>query len=99
MTGTSWAVILRGARPRKRARAPQDDGQTNSPPSINRDGFSIFGAHDAPVAVGLAADHNDVDLLLGEVIDQLVVLGLEPGRHRLLAECRPWVHVILHQLE
>src|SRR5262245_9828901 len=57
-----------------------------SPPRVDRHALAVLGAHDPPVAVGLAADDHDVDVCLGKMVDQLVVLGLEPGRHRLLAE-------------
>ncbi len=33
-------------------------------PVVDRNGLAVLGAHDAPVAVGLAADHDDVDVLL-----------------------------------
>ena len=55
--------------------------------------------HDLPVAVGLAADHDDVDVLLLEEADQLVGLGLELGRQRLLPERRARVAVVLHELQ
>src|SRR5260370_36110689 len=69
------------------------------PPGVDREGFAIFGAHDAPIAVGFAADDHHVDLVFGEYADRLVRRGLEPSRHRLLAERRPRIDVILHQLK
>src|SRR5262245_59283646 len=69
------------------------------PPRIDRYRLAISRPHDAPVAIGLAADHDDVDLALGKMVDQLIVLGLEPGRHRLLAEGRPGIDVVLHKLQ
>src|SRR5690242_5456792 len=60
-----------------------------SPPRVDRHGLAILRAHDAPVAVGLAADHDDVDVLLRKDADRLVLAGFQPGRHRLLPECRP----------
>src|ERR1700734_438250 len=69
------------------------------PPRVDGDGLAIFGAHDAPIAVGFAADDHHVDLVFRKYADRLVGLGFEPRRHRLLAECRPWIDVILHQLQ
>src|SRR5262249_886182 len=62
-----------------------------SPPVVDRHCLAVSGAHDLPVAVGLAANNDHVDPTLGKMVDQLVVLGLEPGRHRLLAEGRPGI--------
>src|SRR5580700_1219946 len=70
-----------------------------SAPRVDGNGLAIFGAHDAPIAVGFAADDHHVDLVFRKYADRLVGRGFEPRRHRLLAERRPWIDVILHQLE
>src|SRR6204780_273348 len=69
------------------------------PPGVDGDGLAIFGAHDAPIAVGFAADDYHVDLDFRKYADRFVRLGFKPRRHRLLAERRPRIDVILHQLE
>src|ERR1700683_4595682 len=69
------------------------------PPRVDGDGLAIFGAHDAPIAVGFAADDHHVDLVFRKYADRLFGLGFEPRRHRLLAECRPRIDVVLHQLK
>src|SRR5882724_8751698 len=40
-------------------------------PRVDRHSLAISRTHDPPVAVGLAADHDHVDLALGEMVDQL----------------------------
>ena len=63
---------------------PRDAGADNPhpasarlPPFIDRDGLLIVAAHNAPVPVGLAAHHDDVDVLATEHRDQLLRQGLE----------------------
>src|SRR5262249_3681096 len=93
------------ARARRRPDRIEAIGTSRLPPSlpsspgIDRDRLAVLGAHDAPVTVGFAADHHHVDVLLGEDADQLVFPGFEPGRHRLLAEGRPGINVVLHELQ
>src|SRR5437867_10267083 len=55
-------------------------------PVVDRDGVLVGAAHDAPVPVGLAPDHHDVDVLAPEHRDQLVRRGAQVGCPRLLAE-------------
>src|SRR5437762_2586184 len=69
-----------------------------SPPVVDLHGLLIVAAHDAPVAVGLAAHHHDVNVLAPEHRDQLVRPGLQLGRPRLLAERGARVNVVLHEL-
>src|SRR5580704_7937139 len=69
------------------------------PPRVDGDGLAIFGAHYAPIGVGFAADDHHVDLGFRKYADRLVRRGFEPGSHRLLAERRPRIDVILHQLQ
>src|SRR5206468_1181543 len=67
-------------------------------PVVDRDGVLVGAAHDAPVPVGLAPDHHDVDVLAPEHRDQLIRRRAEVRRPRLLAERRPRVDVILDEL-
>src|ERR1700730_43363 len=73
--------------------------ETPLPPRVDVDGPAIFAAHHAPIAVGFAADDDHVDLVFRKYADRLFGLGFEPSRHRLLAERRPRIDVILHQLQ
>src|SRR5438093_1742064 len=68
------------------------------PPLVDRGGLVVARPEDPPVAVRLAAHDDDLDLLPPEHRDQLVVLRLELGRVRLLAEGRAWVDVVLDKL-
>src|SRR5213593_554882 len=68
------------------------------PPLVDRRRFLIVAAHDAPVAIGLASDNHDVDILAAEDGDQLVGGGLELRRPRLLAERRARIDVVLDEL-
>ena len=56
-----------------------------SAPIVDRNGLLVARTHDAPVAVGLAAHHDHVDVLTAEDRDWLVGRGFEPRRPRLLA--------------
>src|SRR5262245_54253330 len=67
-------------------------------PVVDRDGVLVGAAHDAPVPVRLAADHDDVDVLPSEHRDELVRRCAEVRSPRLLAERRPRVDVILDEL-
>src|SRR4029450_3951927 len=68
------------------------------PPLVDRHRLLIVAAHDAPVAIGLASDDHDVNILAAEDGDQLVGGGLELRRPRLLAEGRGGVDVVLGEL-
>src|SRR5712692_1345962 len=61
------------------------------PPLVDRDGRAVVRAEDAPVAVGLAADDDDLDLVLLEHVDHLVRIRFEHRRVWLLTVRRPRV--------
>src|SRR3970040_208402 len=61
-------------------------------PLIDRYRLLIITAHDAPVAVGFAADHHDVNLVGFEHLDHFVGRGLEFRRVGLLSESRSRVN-------
>src|SRR5262245_6792265 len=71
---------------------------TRSPPGVDQNRLAVLGAHDLPVPVGLAADHDDVDILFPEHRDQLVV-GPQVAGMRLLAVGGARIDVVLHQLQ
>src|SRR5690242_1379761 len=92
MPGASTIV----AQPRRAAKRPAvrpatpppitTVSNTRSAPCVDGDGLPVPRAHDAPVPIRLAADHDDVDLLASEHRDQLVRGRLQMRRQRLLAE-------------
>src|SRR5262249_40133356 len=98
----SWGGIVarvRRARPAlpRRFQCEQVARHNGRPPApscapqlVDRPRLLVVGAHDAPVAVGLAAHHPHVDVLPAEHRDHLVGCGLEFGGPRLLAEGRAW---------
>src|SRR5712691_6130115 len=67
-------------------------------PVVNRDGLLVIAAHDAPVAIRLAAHHHHVDGLGTEYRNQLIWRRLELRGPGLLAKGRPWVEIVLDQL-
>src|SRR5262249_30380365 len=69
-----------------------------SAPVVDRRRCLVVAAHDPPVAVGLAADHHDVDVLAIEHRDQLVRRRPELGGVRLLTRRRARVEVVLGEL-
>src|SRR4051794_30003993 len=71
---------------------------TRSPPVVDLHGLLIVAAHDAPVAVRLAAHDHHVDILAAEHGNERVGLGLQLRRPRLLAEGGARVDVVLHEL-
>src|SRR6266545_8127141 len=68
------------------------------PPLVDRDGFLIGAAHDAPVAVGLAPHDHDMDIFSFKDPYLFVGRGLELGGPRLLAEGRARVDVVPDEL-
>src|SRR5262245_25781908 len=68
------------------------------PPLVDECRLVEVGAHDAPVAVGLAADHHDVDVFAAEHRDELVGPSLELPRPWLVAERGARVDVVLDEL-
>src|SRR5262247_4532949 len=70
----------------------------SSAPLVDRGRLLVAAPHDAPVAVGLAADDHHVDILPPEHADQRVGSGLEVRGPRLLAEGGSRIEIVLDEL-
>src|SRR5438034_9319327 len=86
-------------KPRNPTVAPRDATPLlPSTPLVDRHGLLIVAAHDPPVAVRLAADDHDVDVLAPEHRDHLIGRRLQLAGPRLLAERCARVDVVLDEL-
>src|SRR5262245_20504668 len=73
-------------------------GSFTSSPFIHRHSLLVIAAHDAPVAVGLPADHDDVNLVGLEHFDHVVRRRFQFRRIRFFSESRSRVNIILNEL-
>ncbi|MEZ4660440.1 MAG: hypothetical protein R2911_23025 [Caldilineaceae bacterium] len=60
--------------------------------------LAIFAAHDAPIAIGFAADHHDMNIFGAEDGNQLMVGGFEFGGMGFYAIEGQRMNVVLDQL-
>src|SRR6202035_1013206 len=84
-TSHSVANVLTPNRRRQRpvARDKTAMSRIRSTPSVDRDGRDVIGAEDFPGALGLATDHDDIDIARLIHLHDVVGRGLEFCRIRL----------------